>query len=285
MQKRTVNNLLEDYIFHKQTLQELSCASRIDRRVLQELLKEPHLALKVHNPRSLNLVVDATYFGDRKEDRDWCVLVARDPDKQENLCWHFDDTETTYGYVLLREKLESLGYTIKSVTGDGFGGIRSAFHGIPFQMCQVHMKRLIVKGTTQNPQTEAGAVLLALVKTLPKTNSHEFTTRFKKYTEKYRDFLNEKTIHPLSGETSWTHEGVRKAYISLMRLKNYLFTFEHGMDIPKTTNSLEGHFKHVKKYLGIHAGLDKQTQQKILAVILQASSVSPSKEVINDLWK
>jgi hypothetical protein len=77
---------------------------------------------------------------------------------------------------------------IISVTGDGFGGIRTAFSGIYFQMCQVHMERLVIKGTTRNPKLEAGAVLLALVRNLHDTDSNTFQRRIKQYIEKYRDF-------------------------------------------------------------------------------------------------
>jgi hypothetical protein len=215
----------------------------------------------------------------------WCVLVGRDPLRKENLAWRFEHTETTYGYALLREELEQLGYVILSVTGDGFSGIRSAFRGIPFQMCQVHMERLVIEGTTRNPLTEAGQVLLALVRSLPTTHSHLFTERLKYFAEKYQSFLNEKTTHPFTGDWSYTHEGVRSAFLSLFRLRKYLFTYEHDHAIPKTTNSIEGHFRHVKRHLGSHSGLTRKHQQKILAVILQASSVSPNKEVIDELWK
>jgi hypothetical protein len=216
----------------------------------------------------------------------WCVLVARDPFQKENLAWTFAETETTYGYALLREELEHLGYTILSVTGDGFSGIRSAFHGIPFQMCHVHMERLVIEGTTRKPLTEPGRVLLALIRTLHKnTNSHLFTKRLRDFGDMYQHFLIERTTHPMTGEWSYTHEGVRSAYLSILRLRKYLFTYEHEHNIPRTTNSLEGHFRHVKKYLGIHSGLTQKHQQKILAVILQVSSVSPTQDILNELWK
>ena len=279
-------NILEDYIFHKQTYKELLEKYEIGRKELQCIVERFCLLPKVHTPRSIHLIVDATYFGTRKDGSVWCVLVARDPERKENLVWMFAETETTYGYVLLKEELEHLGYTILSVTGDGFSGIRSAFHGIPFQMCHVHAERLVIQGTTRSPLTEAGQVLLALVRTLHgHTNSHLFTERMKHFAERYRDFLNEKTIHPFTGDWSYTHDGVRSAFLSLFRLRKYLFTYEHNKNISKTTNSLEGHFKHVKKYLGIHSGLTLKHQQKILAVILQASSVSPSKNILNELWK
>ncbi|NBX49581.1 hypothetical protein EBT25_06480 [bacterium] len=128
-------------------------------------------------------------------------------------------------------------------------------------------------------------MLLALVRSLPTTNSHVFIKRLKHFTEKYRNFLNEKTTHPFTEDRSYTHEGVRSTFFSLFRLQKYLFTYERNRNTPKTTNSLEGHLRHVKRHLGSHGGLTRKHQQKILAVILQASSVSPSKETLDELWK
>ena len=101
-------------------------------------------------------MVDALYFGERKEDTSWCVVCFRDPKKKENLWWSFGKTETTGIYLQGRVYLENLGYTILSVTGDGFGGLRTAFSDIPLQMCHVHMERIVVKGTTRKPILEAG---------------------------------------------------------------------------------------------------------------------------------
>ena len=154
------------------------------------------------------------------------MVVARDPHEHENLAWSFEESESTFAYTNLRDQLETLGYTLLSVTGDGFLGIKSAFSGIPYQMCHVHMERLVVYGTTRHPQTEASAVLLALVKSLHHTNSHVFHTRLTAYVEHYGDFLNEKTTHPVSGETSWTHEDLRRAVHCLVRHEKYLFTYE-----------------------------------------------------------
>lgn len=226
------------------------------------------------------MVVDATYFGERKEQTSWCLVVFRDPHRKENLWWKFCDTETTSMYREGRECLEQLGYTILSVTGDGFSGIKSAFSDIPYQMCHVHMERLVIKGTTRNPQTEAGIVLLALVRTLKKTNYYTLKKRLKYFLEKYRNFLNEKTIHPLSGESSYTHEGVRFAFNSLLRFVNDLFVFKRNKKISRTTNSIEGHFSHIKRVTSIHRGLSKQQKQRVLHSILLASSVAPSEKKI-----
>ncbi len=147
------------------------------------------------------------------------------------------------------------------------------------------MERLVIQGTTLHPLTEAGQVLLALTKTIHHTNSFLFIERIKKFHEKYQSFLNEKTIHPFTGEWSYTHEGVRAAWRSLLYFKQYLFTYEHDKQIPKTTNSLEGHFRHVKKQVGVHNGLSRTKQQKILEIIFQASSTSPHKNTLREILK
>jgi hypothetical protein len=121
---------------------------------------------KVHRPRAVHLIVDGTYFGERTEDTSWCVVVGRDQETGENLWWSFCHTETWTVYRTMRDELEELGYILLSVTGDGFGAIKQAFVRIPYQMCHVHVERLILKGTTRRPKLEAGAVLLALVRTL-----------------------------------------------------------------------------------------------------------------------
>ncbi|MFH0852973.1 MAG: hypothetical protein V1853_01025 [bacterium] len=238
---------------------------------------------KHHCPREIHLVVDATYFGKRTEDTIWCLVVARDPYESENLWWSFVHTETTGVYLAMRKDLESLGYTILSVTGDGFGGIKTAFQGIPYQMCQVHMERLVTKGTTKYPKLQEGQILLALVRTLPYTDSHTFHVRLKQYTDMYHGFLNEKTIHPLSGEWSWTHESLRLAVSALRRWKNYLFTYKHNKTIPKTTNSLEGHFRHIKRLTCVHCGLSKTHKIKVLNTILLAGTTAPSDELLKNI--
>ncbi|MFH2097795.1 MAG: transposase [bacterium] len=239
--------------------------------------------IKIHHPRPVHLLVDATYWGERTEDTSWCSVVARDQKAKENLWWSHENTESTSVYLRCRQALTDLGYTLLSVTGDGFSGIKQAFQGIPFQMCLVHMERLVIRGTTRKPELEAGRVLLALARSLHKTNSQTFNRRLEQYIDKYRDFLNEKTTHPVSGEWSWTHESLRMAVNSLVRLKTYLFTFEKHRDIPKTTNSLEGHFRHMRDITSVHCGLGCSSKEKLLHSILLAGSIAPSKKKLNEI--
>lgn len=150
-------------------------------------------------------------------------------------------------------------------------------------MCHVHMERIVIKGTTRNPQTEAGKVLLALVRTLKYTDEAIFRKRLIAFVGKYREFLNEKTIHPLSGEKSFTHEGVRYALNSLVRFVPHLFTFKKDKRISRTTNSLEGHFSHINRVTSVHRGLSRSQKEKVLYSICLASSVAPSEKKMKDI--
>ncbi len=210
-------DIWKEYVFGKQTLRELADTHDKDRRVLKDVLELYTAPPKTHFPRKIHLVADALYFGDRREKTSWCVVAFRDPRRKENLWWGFYDTETTSAYLEGRRYLESLGYEILSVTGDGFSGLREAFSGIPFQMCLVHMERLVILGTTRKPQLEAGQALLALVRSLYSINSESFNKYLRMYVEKYQDFLNEKSVNLFTGETYFTHEPLRKAALSLVR--------------------------------------------------------------------
>jgi hypothetical protein len=213
----------------------------------------------------------------------WCSVVSRDPYEQEDLWWSHEETETTASYLNHRLELQKLGYTILSTTGDGFSGIKQGFWGIPYQMCLVHMERLVTRGTTKNPQTEAGVVLLALARTLHDTASRTFLRRLRQYIDTYRDFLNEKTRHPISGEWSWTHESLRMALNSLVRFREHLFTFETNLHIPKNTNSLEGHFSHIGDITDVHRGLSREHKEKVLDAIFLAGTIAPNGEKLDEI--
>jgi hypothetical protein len=264
-------------------VRQLAEKSSLDRRTIKQELITYTPQDKIHHPRDVYIQVDGTYYGEARNPLAWVVLVARDFHNKEDLVWRFCDRETTYDYRCLRDELETLGYVVKGVTGDGFGGIRSAFSGIPFQMCHVHMERLVVKGTTRKPKTEPGQVLYALVRTLKTTNSHDFRNRLMLFGKKYHSFITEQTFNPTTGKPDWTHEGVRSAYLSLVSFLPFLFTYEQDRNIQKTSNSLEGRFRHINAYLAIHCGLGRTQKERVLHSILLASSVAPKKKKLEEI--
>ena len=229
---------------------------------------------KVHSPRVIHLVVDATYFG-TKDTILWGVLVFRDESQKENLWWKFIDEERLRYYQEGKDYLISLGYTILSMTCDGFPGLPELFFPIPVQFCHFHQAQIVRRYTTQNPKIVAGHELLDLVKTLSFTTESVFAHRFNIFIDRYRLFLNEKTTNIFTGETFYTHKKLRSAVRSLQLHIHMLFTFERypELHIPNTTNSLESHFSHIKDVVRIHRGLSISLKQKMIHTILLNSSI------------
>ena len=93
----------------------------------------------------------------------------------------------------------------------------------------------------------------------------------------YNTFIHEKTIYP-DGSSDYTHKGVHDAFFTLANAMHYLFTYEHDHDIPKTSNTCEGHFSHIKDVVRIHRGLSRNMKEKLIATILMESTIAPKKK-------
>ncbi|CAA6800158.1 MAG: FIG00657648: hypothetical protein [uncultured Campylobacterales bacterium] len=107
---------------------------------------EYNVGEKVHNPRPVNLVCDATFY---EKNRDKLgTLVFKDVESKEILIWKHIDGEVVEDYRHLKEELITLGYTIQSVTIDGKRGVDKVFRGIPIQMCHFHQKKIIQRYIT-----------------------------------------------------------------------------------------------------------------------------------------
>lgn len=222
-------------------------------------------------------MVDATYFGKRIDNTSWGVILFRDAREKENLWWKYVDTEQESYYREGRDFLLSKGYTILSVTCDGFSGNIPVFKAFPLQTCHFHMKKIVTRNVTMRPQTEAGQVILAISKTLVYTDEEAFAFRMRNFHVKYVPFLNEKTYHP-DGRWSYTHDGVRRAYFSIVHWFPYLFTYKKVFGMPNTTNTCDGHFSHIKDIIRIHRGLHKMLKQKVLDSIFLKSTIAPKKD-------
>ncbi len=266
------------YAFGKQTLAELSLHYKLRYRTLQVMMDEVVLPQKHHTPRSVALVVDMTFFGD------FGVVVFRDQTTKENLWWMFAPTERTEYYALGRRTLEDLGYTIQSVTADGLPGLPSVFAGIPFQYCHFHARKNITKYLTRNPQTEAGVQLKLLMSSLHLFDEQRFGIALDTWEDAHRNFLAERTVRE-DGSWCYTHRRLRGALRSLRRMAPYLFTYrKYDFSIPRTTNALEGHFAHIKVRVRAHRGLSLRRKEKMVALILTASSAQYTNNLPKRLW-
>jgi len=214
--------------------------------------------VKVHRPRAVNLVCDATFYGKRKDKLG--TLVFKDVASKEILIWKHIESETIKDYKYLKEVLLSLGYNIQSATLDGKRGLTKAFKDIPIQMCHFHQKKIVQRYITMRPKLEASKALKKIVSRLTQTTEKNFTQKLDDWHETYKDFLDEKSVSSTTGELHYTHPRIRAAYRSLRTNLPYLFTYKKYkyLSISNTTNALEGGvFSHMKNMITLHRGLSK----------------------------
>ncbi len=101
---------------------------------------------KIHNPRPVVIVCDATFYAKRR-------------DKLGSLVFKDIDSETIFDYKQLLQTLLDLEYTIQSIIIDGKRGLDKAFKDYPIQMCHFHQRKTINKYLTRNPRLEASKYL------------------------------------------------------------------------------------------------------------------------------
>ena len=178
--------------------------------------------------------------------------------------------ESIWQYQLGRSAIENQGIKIKAIVLDGKPGVRNLFLDVPVQMCHFHQKQIIQRYLTLRPKLEAGIELKAIADTLVGATEKEFTGKLYCWHNKWELFLKEKTTDLITGKWHYTHRRIRSAYHSLKTNLPYLFTYLKypELNIPNTTNSLEGSFSHLKEKVGIHRGLKKPIKFKMIEEIL-----------------
>lgn len=218
------------------------------------------------SPRSIVVVADATFFS-------WAegLLIFREPNLKQNLIWKEIHTETSGQYQQLRLELESQGFDIGAVVLDGRPGVREVFNNKPVQMCHFHQVAIVRRYLTSRPKLEAAQELMAIARQLTRSDEKYFSELLIAWHNKWREFLKEKTINPFTGRWFYTHKRLRAAGRSLKNNLPYLFTYQKypELNIPNTTNSLDGYITTLKNYLRIHRGIRPEKRTKIINQILK----------------
>lgn len=237
----------------------------VSAKTIRRLLKQ----IEVEKPTIISeravLAIDTTYFGD-----DFGVMVFRDVHRKKNLFWKYVKYESLAEYIDGIKHLESMGCSILGIVCDGKKGLFTGFGDIPVQMCQYHQIAIIKRYTTQKPKLEAGKELLRIAKRLTKSDQKSFTELLNTWYLKWSCFLRQKTVNAETGAWFYTHKRLRSAYRSLKTNLPYLFVFEKfpELNIPNTTNSLEGTFSAIKMKVRIHRGLKKENIHKLIDELL-----------------
>ena len=260
-----MRELLRTYVRRKQTKTQLGEDAGLSLPTVTKLLDAAELPEKIHRPRAVVLVADATFFG-----REYGILVGRDPNERENLYCAELRHETKLEYLLLRQKIEALGYVIQAVVLDGRRGIPSVFKGIPVQICHFHQWKIVKKYLTTRPKLDSHKALLAIARLIAKSAEADMRVMLARFEEEYRSDLNEKHLCSHCGKPVYTHRKLRSAYRSLTTNLPFLYTYQKypELNIPNTTNSLDGTWNALKTHVNVHRGLRLDRRFKIIRAYL-----------------
>jgi len=202
--------------------------------------------------------------------------MARCPELKTNLGWSWIQSETVETYALLHREIESRGFRLKAVVLDGRQGVPSVFRGIPVQICQFHQMQIVRRKLTLRPKTQAGVELLHIGLNITKYTEESFKKELDDWEQRHKSFLEEKTYCHLCKKSHFTHKRVRSARFSLRRNLPLLFTYEKypELNIPNTTNSLDGYWSRLKNLLSAHRGKSKERIRKITEEIVKKTDCS-----------
>lgn len=263
--KSKTEDVWNEYTWKKQSLKDIAKTQGKSIEWVRQQLEKLELKKKSVTPQRAVFITDTTFFG-----RTWGVCVFRAPQLKRNIWWQDVKSEVMANYYYGRRILEERGWIFEAVVVDGRRGMIKVFNDIPLQICQFHQMKNVTKYITRKPKTQAGKELRTIMLTLAKGTEVEFTKLLAAWYQVWGGYINEKTY--VTGTKHWyyTHKNVRSAYRSLERNLPYLFTYLKypELNIPNTTNSLDGSFVHLKDKVKIHHGLKKERRYKVIEELL-----------------
>ena len=210
--------------------------------------------------------MDTTYWG-----RNFGVMLFKDSITGENLLKYYVKHETNAKYIEGINELLKRGYVIDGIVCDGRRGLIQSFNWTPVQMCQFHQAAIMRRYLTKNPKLIAAKELMDVANLMIKTDKESFTGALSEWFAKWEKFMNERTTNPETGKSYYTHKNLRGAYRSLKNNLQWLFTwYDHPeVDIPNTTNAIDGHFSDLKNKLRCHNGLTIERKRRFIDGFLE----------------
>lgn len=236
-------------------------------KTIQRRLDKIKVSAHAKQPRAVVVLMDTTYWG-----RGFGVMLFKDSLTKENLLKFFVKTETNVKYIEGIETLKQRGFIIQGIVCDGRRGLIQAFADIPIQMCQFHQASIIRRYLTKKPKLKASQELMLIVDLMKQTDRETFEGALDCWFDRWKNFINERTANPETKKSFYTHKRLRSAYRSLKTNLPWLFTWYDYMelDIPNTTNAIDGHFADLKNKLRNHNGLNKERKMKFIDGFLKA---------------
>ena len=270
----------EWWILRKQTVPQIAGLSGYSERQLYRWFDEyleNSPQWRIQRREKVNLLIDGTWFPNKL-----CLVVYRDERVKATLLYRLTDNEWEEEITEDIENLKSVGVEIESVTSDGgrsiIKAVRKACPNAIRQRCLAHIQRECLIWITKHPQSEAGIELSEIVCMISLIKTHndrrQWISDFNVWTEKYKDYLDQKTIKEESHREWYTHKMVRRAYIHIKKALPDMFYYLDNPRIPKTTNALESFFGHLKENVSLHRGMSYRHCQNYLKWYLYLTYVT-----------
>ena len=246
----TIRNILRDY-----KPQPLNIAS---------MNQEERAKIKV-------IVLDTTYFG-----KIMGVVTILDA-HTGNLLYFMEihHSETNNDYYMAIHALMDVEIRPKACVLDGRKGLAILLEeeGIHVQMCHFHMWQIVRRYLTNSPVLEPNIELKLIMDSFLSKHTYTdkklFSAQIIGWKQRNLNWLNEKHRNE-HGKLEWTHADTRKAYNAIISHAKWLFTYEKypDLNIPKTSNIIEGKFGNAKDKLKLHHGYTDKLKIKIFFSLL-----------------
>lgn len=192
------------------------------------------------------------------------IIVFRDYIKKENILFYEIQNETKDVYKIWLKRLLVKWFTIKAIIADGVFWLEKEYLNIPIQMCHFHQKAIIRRSLTKNPVLEPNKELKEITFFLWKLKKDTRIMRLEDWWKRNYERLKERNY-----DWWFKHAKTRSAFNSLKRNTKSLFMYcELDFSIPKTTNSLEATFWHLKDKLRNHRWLKNKIKLKLIYYFL-----------------
>ncbi len=210
--------------------------------------------------------MDTTYFG-----KSFGVMVFKDSLTGQILYKQYVKQETNKLYLFGIEEIARRGIKIQSIICDGKKGLFQLFKNVPIQYCQFHQVKTIRTYLTKNPKMQSSKELWELTLILSNTDKESFTGGLNDWHNKWESFLNERVVDE-KGKKRYIHKKLRSAYRSLKTNLPWLFTWydNRRLNMPNTTNAIDGHFADLKNKLRNHNGLSTERKKKFIDEFFKA---------------
>ncbi len=127
------------------------------------------------------------------------------------------------------------------------------------------------KYLTTKPKLESHKALLGIARLIAKSTEEKMRAMLVEFEKTYRHDLNEKHVCSHCGKPVYTHRKLRSAYRSLATNLPFLYTYQKypKLNIPNTTNSLDGSWNALKTHVNVHRGLRFDRRFKVIRAYLK----------------